>query len=119
MRVLGRPLRNTGKENGSGDKDKDTYNFHTAIHATRYELVFLDVRPVYTIDLTRMFVPSTDGEILSGLSYLHSLALRRGIGVGAYVRHHIPEFEGTIAGCGDRFSWTSDHAKSYSLSCVS
>jgi hypothetical protein len=102
MRVLGRPLRDAGKENRGREEHKDTYNFHAAIHTTRHKLVLLDVRPVYTIDLTRMFVPSTDGEILGGLSYLHSLALRRGIGVGAYVQHHIPEFEGTIARCSDK-----------------
>jgi hypothetical protein len=102
MRELGRPLRNTGKENRGRDKDNDTYNFHAAIHTTRHKLVLLDVRPVYTIDLTRMFMPSTDGEILGHLSYLHSLALRRGIGVGAYVQHYVPEFEGTIAGCSDK-----------------
>jgi hypothetical protein len=75
----------TSEENHSREKDKDAYNFHAAIHTTRHELVFLDVRPVYTIGLTCVFMPSTDGEILGGLSYLHSLALRRGIGAGAYV----------------------------------
>ena len=48
-----------------------------------------------------MFVPSTDGEILGRLSYLHSLALKQSIGAGAYVQHDIPEFDGTIAGCSD------------------
>ena len=83
-------------------REKDTHHFHTAIHTTRHELVLLDVRPVYTIDLTRMFVPSTDGKSLGRLSHLHSPAPMRGIGVGAYVQHHIPEFEGTVAGCGDK-----------------
>ncbi len=101
-RVLGSPLRNAGEENDSRDEQNDTYYFHAAIHTTRHELVLLDVRPVYTIDLARMFMPGMDGESLGHLSHLHSPVLRRGIGVGAYVQHHIPEFEGTITRCSDK-----------------
>lgn len=80
-----------------------THNFHAAVNATRYELVFLDVGPVYTEDLTRMLVPGADGESLDHLPHLLSPALGSdGIGVGAYIQHHVPELYGTVTGrCDD------------------
>ena len=100
MRVLWRPLQSADEKYGKA-KDNVTYYFHAIIHTTRDKLVLLDVRPVYAMDLTRMFVPSMDGQILGCLSYLHPLALKQGIRAGAYVQHHIPEFEGAIARCSD------------------
>ena len=112
-RVLGIPLRNAGEENDSRDKH-DTYYFHTAIHTTRHELVFLDVRPVYAIDLTRVFMPSADGESLGHLSHLYSPALRPGESewvltfsiTSQSLREPSPD------AVTSWFSWTSDHAKS-------
>ena len=35
----------------------DTYHFDATVHAARYELVFLEVGPVYAARLMRMLVP--------------------------------------------------------------
>ena len=56
-------MRGTGRETSNG-----TYHFHTAINTTCYELVFLDIGPVYTVHLTRMLTPGPDGESLDHLS---------------------------------------------------
>jgi hypothetical protein len=52
-----------------------TYYFHAAVHAARYELVFLDVGPVHAVHLMGVFMPGTDGVCLYHLSHLLSPAL--------------------------------------------